>query len=454
MEAQVRVDELILLTIKRMGINGEGIGYYKRQAVFVPGTIPGEIVEAKITEVKDGYAYGEVTKFKKTSPFRVEPKCSYYGRCGGCQLQHIDYEEQLNQKRLLVEEAFNRYYDGDTSDIIINNTIGMEVPWYYRNKTQLPVRHDGEKVVTGMYAKDSNRLVFIDECLIESKLISNAMREILSFLTKANIDIYNPKFRQGSLRYIVLRGFEDSKEIQATFVLMHEDKRLTGILKDVLKIKNVVSVFYTINSDPKSIEIISSSVNLIAGKEKIDGKLGKLEFTISPDSFFQLNSKQTIKLYDEVKKVACLTGKEKIIDLYCGIGSIGLYLADSAASVYGVDNNKANILNAKEFAKDNGINNAQFYYGNILPNLEKFSNEGYKADVLVVDPPRRGMELQVLNYLQKSKIKKIIYVSCNPATLAKNINHLQRNYKVIYIQPVDMFPNTANVECVVCLERR
>lgn len=451
MEAQVRVDELILLTIKRMGINGEGIGYYKRQAIFVPNSIVGEIVEVKITEVRDGYAYGEVTKFKKVSPYRIEPKCPYYGRCGGCQLQHIDYEEQLNQKRLIVEEAFDRYFDGDSSNVIINNTIGMSEPWYYRNKTQLPVRHDGEKVVTGMYAKDSNRLVFIDECLIEEKLVSNTMHEILSFLTKANIDVYNPKFRQGSLRYIVLRGFADTKELQATFVLIKEDKRLINILKDIIKIKNIKSVFYTINSDPKSIEIISGKVNLICGEEKIKGKLGKLDFQISPNSFFQLNSKQTIKLYDTIKEVASLTGNENVIDLYCGIGSIGLYLADNAKKVYGVDNNSANIVNAKEFARINNIKNAEFYCGSILPNLEKFSKDGFKADVLIVDPPRRGIELQILNYLQKSKIKKIIYVSCNPSTLAKNLNHLQRNYEITFIQPFDMFPNTSNIECVCLL---
>jgi len=454
MEAQVRVDELILLTIKRMGINGEGIGYYKRQAIFVSNAIVGEVVEVKITEVRDGYAYGEITKFKKVSPNRIEPRCPYYGKCGGCQLQHIDYLEQLKQKKALVEEAFEKYYDGDLKDIVVRDTIGMEKPWHYRNKTQLPVRHDGEKVVTGMYAKDSNKMVFIDECLIESELISNAMKSILKYLTKANIDVYNPKFRQGTLRYIVLRGFEDTKEIQATFVLTKEDKRLEKILKDIIKIENIKSVLYTINSDPKSIEIISDKVILLAGNEKINGTLGKLEFKISPDSFFQLNSSQTIKLYDEVKKAGNFTGKEKVVDLYCGIGSIGLYLADSVEKIYGVDINKANIKNAKEFALNNGIDNAEFFCGNILPHLSKFESEGYKADVLIVDPPRRGMELQVLNYLQKSKIKKIIYVSCNPSTLAKNINHLQRNYKVSYIQPLDMFPNTANVETVVLLTKR
>ena len=455
MVAQVNVGDLILLSIKRIGINGEGIGYYKRQAVFVDGAIPGEEVEVEITDAKDGYAYGVITKFKKTSENRCEPKCPYYGKCGGCQLQHINYNEQLSLKREMVIEAFDRYFDGDKEDLVINETIGMDDPWKYRNKTQLPVRHDGEKVVCGIYAKNTNKLVYIDECLIEKELISKTMKGVLSFLTKANIDVYNPRFRQGSLRYVVLRGFEETNEVQATFVLLHEDKRLVKILESLPKaVKEIKSVFYTINNDPKSIEIISDKCILITGKEKINGKLGKLKFSISPDSFFQLNVEQTIKLYNEVKRVAKLKGTENLLDLYCGIGSIGLYLSKDAKKVYGVDNNKSNIKNAIEFAKENNIENAEFYCGDILKYFDKLSKENITIDILVVDPPRRGMELNILNFLQKSKIKKIIYVSCNPSTLAKNLNHLQKAYSIEFIQPLDMFPNTANVECVCVLTNR
>ena len=452
---QVNLGDLILLTIKRMGINGEGIGYYKRQAIFVDGALVGEEVEVEITSVKDGFAYGEITKFKKTSPNRTTPKCPYFGKCGGCQLQHIKYEEQLIQKQEIVKEAFDRYFDGDKNDILIYPTIGMDNPWCYRNKTQLPVRHDGEKVVCGMYAKGSNKLVYIDKCLIEEELISNTMKEVLAYLTKANIDVYNPRFRQGSLRYVVLRGFKETNEVQATFVLTKEDKRIINAIKDIGKhISQIKSVFYNINSDPKAVEIISGKCINVAGKEKIDGKLGHLKFSISPDSFFQLNLTQTIKLYDKVKEVANLSGNETLVDLYCGIGSIGLYLADCAKKVYGIDNNESNIKNAKEFAELNNISNAEFSCTNILKFLENQKKNGIIPDVLIVDPPRRGIELQILNFLQNSKIKKIIYVSCNPSTLAKNLNHLQKSYRIDSVQPLDMFPNTANIEVLTKLVRK
>ena len=453
MEQQVKIGDLILLTIKRMGINGEGIGYYRRQAIFVSDAIVGEEVEVEITDVRDGFAYGEITKFKKKSPNRITPKCPYYDKCGGCQLQHLEYQEQLVQKREIVKEAFDRYFDGDKQNILIYPTIGMDNPWKYRNKTQLPVRHDGEKVVCGMYAKGSNRLVYIDTCLIEEELISNTMKEVLAFLTKANVDIYNPRFRQGSLRYVVLRGFEETSEVQATFVLTNEDKRILNSLKELpKKVEAIKSVYYTINSDPKSIEIISGKCVLVCGKEKIKGKLGKLDFEISPNAFFQLNLTQTIKLYDKIKDVAKLTKDDVLVDLYCGIGSIGLYLADAVKKVYGIDNNEANIVDAREFAKINGITNAEFSNKSILTFLEDLKKKGTTPDVLIVDPPRKGMELSILNFLQKSKIKKIIYVSCNPSTLVKNLNHLQKAYNVDFVQPLDMFPNTSNIETVCLLK--
>ena len=448
------MENTLLLTIKRMGINGEGIGYYKRKAIFVPMAITGEIVEVKITEDLEKYAYGEVTKYKKMSEHRVKPRCEYYGRCGGCQMQHIDYNYQLEIKRDLVKEAFDKYFEGKFGNVEFRNTIGMENPWEYRNKTQLPTRHDGDKVVVGIYEKDSNRLVYIDKCLIENKLISSTMTNILDYLTKASINVYNPRFRQGNLKYIVLRGFEDTNEVQATFVLNEAEHRLINILKDVIKIDNVESVNYTINNDPKSVEIISGKVINIAGDDQIEGKLGHLNFKISPQSFFQLNSEQTTKLYDEIVKAINPQGTEKVLDLFCGIGSIGLYLSKSVKEVRGIDINKENILNAKIFAKDNNIDNSIFYCDKILTKLHEFEKEGFTPDVVIVDLPRKGLELQLINYFQKSNIKKIIYVSCNPSTLAKNINHLSNYYKINYIQPLDMFPQTSNVECVVCLERK
>lgn len=454
MNNQLKINDIILLTIKRIGINGEGIGYYKLLAIFVEGALVNEVVEIKIADVKEKYAYGEIIRIKEKSPYRVEPRSVDLMKCGGVTLQHMAYEEQLRQKRNMVIESFERYYNGDLSKITFYDTMGMDYPWEYRNKTQLPVRHDGEKVVVGMYEHKTNRLLYIDDFIIENKLIQKALKEILEYLTKANIDVYNPRFRQGNLRYIVIRGFEETNEVQVTFVLMKEEPRLINILRKVIKFDNIKSVNYSINNDPKSIEIINNKVINLEGVEKIKGKLGKLDFLISPDAFFQLNTKQAITLYEQVIKSAYIKGYEKVLDLYCGIGSIGLYLAEHVEEVRGIDNSRENIENAKEFAALNNIKNASFYYGEILPHLHQFEKEGFIPDILVVDPPRRGMELNLLNYLQKAKIRKIIYVSCNPATLAKNINHLQKSYDLKFVTPIDMFPNTPHVEAIVLLERR
>ncbi|MBO4667308.1 MAG: 23S rRNA (uracil(1939)-C(5))-methyltransferase RlmD [Bacilli bacterium] len=454
-ESRLQVNQKVLLTIKRMGINGEGIAYYKKKAVFIPNALTGEVVEVIITKVLDTYAYGEITMIKKKSSDRIEPKCPYYGKCGGCQLEHASYPFQLDYKKEIVMETFERFYEGKLDKVEIRNTLGMDNPWNYRNKSQLPTRHDGEKVVVGMYEHDSNRLVYIDKCLIEEEGVQDIREKILDYLTKASINIYNPRFHQGNLRYIVIRGFKETNSYQVTFVIIKEEERLLKILKDVIKLDDrIKSVNYSVNSDPKSIEILGPKVTLINGKEKIDGYLGDLKFSISPSAFFQLNTKQTKVIYDEVVKAISPTGSEKVLDLYCGIGSIGLYLSKLVKEVRGIDINKEGIEDAKEFAKINNINNAFFYSGNILKILDKFKEEKYEFDVVVVDPPRKGVELQLLNYLKKSKIKKIVYVSCNPATLVKNLNHLQKDYNVKYVQPIDVFSQTSNIEAVVCLTKK
>lgn len=447
---KLKENELILLTIKRLGINGEGIGFYKRQVVFVNNALPGEIVEVKIIESNDKYVKGEITKFKKTSPNRTSAKCPYFGKCGGCQLQHLSYSSQLVEKKNIVMEAFDRYYDGNLEKIKFLDTIAMDYPWAYRNKSSLPTRHDGENVVVGMYAINSNKLVYINDCPIENEKINETRKVILDILDKEKVDIYNPKDHSGALRYLVIRAFPNSDDVQVCFVLTKEDKKLINVLKKL----PVKSANYSINSDLKEINIFGNDVVNVSGEKMINGILGDLKFKISPQAFFQLNTVQTVKLYDKIKEACQLTGKEKVLDCYCGIGSIGMYLADKALEIRGIDTNGEGIENAREFALINKVNNAKFYKGDILPHLHQFEKTGFVPDVLVVDPPRRGLELNIINYLQNSKIKKIVYVSCNPATLAKNINHLQKNYSVKYVQPIDMFPHTANVEAVCLLERR
>lgn len=448
---QVKLNEKILLTIKKIGINGEGVGYYKRQAIFVDGALPQEEVEVEIVDAKENYAYGEILRFKTKSPYRIEPKCPYYGKCGGCQLQHLSYEKTLEEKANIIIDSFNRYCDEEIEDVMFYPTIGMENPWEYRNKSNLPVRHDGERVVSGLYHKNTNKLVYIDKCLIESKDVRNIVDKVLKVLTDERVDVYNPKYKTGQLRYVIVRSFSDTQESQVTLVVRKLDVKLEKAMKKIAQIDNVKSVYYTINSDLKSVEIFGDETVCYAGNKEIKGKLGDLNFLISPKAFFQLNEKQTKVLYDEIKRAAQLTGKEKVLDCYCGIGSIGMYLAKDALEVRGIDINKEGIENAKKFARINKIDNAKFYYGNILPHFNDFLKEGFVPDVLICDPPRKGMDLNFINFLKKTKIKKIIYVSCNPSTLAKNINHLKKEYRLESIQPVDMFPWTSNVEAIATL---
>ena len=455
MENILVVDQLILLTIKKMGINGEGIGYYKRLAVFVDNAMPDEVVEVKITKVFNKYAYGIVNKYKVYSKERIKPECPYYGKCGGCSISHMSYQEQLRQKNSVVLGAFERYFNGKKlNDKIFLPIIGSMNEFHYRNKSSLPVRHDGNKAVVGMYAANTNMLVYTDECLIENKIVSDTIKGVLDIITKANIDIYNPKFRQGSLKYLVVRGFMNTLEAQVTYVLNNRDDKVVQTLNKVLELPYVKSVNFTINNDPKAIEIITNEVVHYKGTEKIHGKLGHLDFYISPTAFFQLNMDQTVVLYDKIKEIGKFNKKETMVDTYCGIGSIGLYLANTFKEIRGVDINIEAIEDAREVAKINNIDNASFYVGDVLTRLHDFENEGFIPDVLVIDPPRRGLDLNMINFLKKSKINKIVYVSCNPSTLVKNINHLQNNYSIRTIQPIDMFPQTSSVETIVLLVRK
>lgn len=455
MENILVVDQLILLTIKKMGINGEGIGYYKRLAVFVDNAMPDEVVEVKITKVFNKYAYGIVNKYKVYSKERIKPECPYYGKCGGCSISHMSYQEQLRQKNSVVLGAFERYFNGKKlNDKIFLPIIGSMNEFHYRNKSSLPVRHDGNKAVVGMYAANTNMLVYTDECLIENKIVSDTIKGVLDIITKANIDIYNPKFRQGSLKYLVVRGFMNTLEAQVTYVLNNRDDKVIQTLNKVLELPYVKSVNFTINNDPKAIEIITNEVVHYKGNEKIHGKLGHLDFYISPTAFFQLNMDQTVVLYDKIKEIGKFNKKETMVDTYCGIGSIGLYLANTFKEIRGVDINIEAIEDAREVAKINNIDNASFYVGDVLTRLHDFENEGFIPDVLVIDPPRRGLDLNMINFLKKSKINKIVYVSCNPSTLVKNINHLQNNYSIRTIQPIDMFPQTSSVETIVLLVRK
>jgi 23S rRNA (uracil1939-C5)-methyltransferase len=437
------------LTIKRLGINGEGVGHYKRQVVFVPGALPGEEVVVEATKIHPKYAEGKVKKIRKQSPFRVKPPCPIYEECGGCQLQHLAYEQQLKEKRDIVIQAMERHTKLHVNKLDIRSTIGMEDPWSYRNKSQFQVGQlKNGKVIAGLYGQDSHRLVPIQNCMVQHPLTNKVSEEVKQILEDFQVPIYDERKRKGIVRTIVTRAGFRSGEVQVVLITTQKEvPRKKLIMAEIQKrLPEVKSLVQNINGNKTSLIFGEKTLHL-SGEEVIQETLGDLSFELSARAFFQLNPVQTVKLYDEVKKAAGLTGQEKIADAYCGVGTIGMWLASGASEVRGMDTIEAAIIDAQENAKRHGIDNATYVTGTAEHWLPKWVEEGWKPDVVVVDPPRTGCDQKLLNAIKKVKPKKFVYVSCNPSTLAKDIEYLAKDYKVEYIQPVDMFPHTAHVEC-------
>lgn len=451
-ESKLQMGQSFPVTIKRLGINGEGVGYFKRQVVFIPGALPGEEVVAEVTAIKRGYAEAKVKRIRKQSPQRVAPPCPVYEQCGGCQLQHISYEGQLEQKRDIVVQAFERYTKQIADKLDIRPTIGMEDPWHYRNKSQLQVGIDNRRVIAGLYGLNSHELVDISDCMIQHKATNEVTQKVKRILEKLDISIYNEKKHNGIVRTIVTRIAVRTGEIQLVLVTARENfPRKDQFVKQVqTALPQVKSIMQNINGERTSI-IFGDETFRLGGKEVIQEALGDLKFELSARAFFQLNPTQTVKLYDEVKQAAKLTGKEKVVDAYCGVGTIGLWLANEAAEVRGMDIIEEAIEDAKKNARQHGFLNTMYVTGKAEQVLPKWVKEGWKPDVIVVDPPRTGCDDMLLNTILKVKPKRVVYVSCNPSTLAKDVAKLLKDYEVSYVQPVDMFPHTAHVECVASL---
>lgn len=449
----IKVGQEFLITIKRLGINGEGVGYYKRQVVFVPNALPGEEVAVQVTKVHKKYCEAKITRMRKRSPHRVTAKCSVHDRCGGCQLQHLSYEAQLEEKREMLAQALYRYSDFTPDNVEIFETIGMESPEYYRNKCQFQVGYGSEgNMIAGLYNANSHQLVDINRCGVQHESTNKVTRIVKEILAKNEIPAYDEKRKSGIVKTIVTRVSFATGEVQVTFVTISDKfpkKRL--VLEEMNeRLPEVVSIFQNVNSEPTSIVFGERTVH-IWGKETILEKLGDLSFELSARTFFQLNPIQTVKLYDEVKKAAGLTGKEKLVDAYCGVGTIGLWLADEAAEVRGMDIIPESIEDAKKNAERNGKKNTHYEVGKAEDLLHIWAKKGFKPDVVVVDPPRTGLDYKLMDSLLKIQPKKIVYVSCNPSTLAKDLDYLSESYWPEKIQPLDMFPQTSHVECVTVL---
>ncbi len=443
----------ILLTIKKIGINGEGIGYYKRKAVFVPGAIIGDVVNCKVVNEKHNYIEAEIAGFKEKSEDRERPLCYYYRNCGGCQLMHVKYEKQLEYKRDILIESLERYLSTKET-YNVDECLGYDNPYFYRNKSSLPVRYDGTNTKVGIYQHKTNKLIHIDKCVVQHKSINRINTEICKLTDEHNIYAFNPKDNKGLIRYIVLRSSVKEDKVLATIVCTRKSKVLDEYLKDISNIKGISGVYLCINSDFHTHEILTDDITLIHGKKVIQEQVNDLVFNLRPRSFFQLNTLQNKAMIDHVKSNLSKTKNEVLLDAYCGVGSIGLSLAKEFKKIIGIDNNKEAIMDAKENADINKITNAEFYTDKVERLYPKLLEKGTKIDTLIVDPPRVGLDSSFIDVLLKNKVDNLIYISCNPATLAKNLNLLKQSYKIKKITPLDMFSHTSLVESITILVKR
>ncbi|MBQ7476099.1 MAG: 23S rRNA (uracil(1939)-C(5))-methyltransferase RlmD [Selenomonadaceae bacterium] len=440
----------INLKITGLGTNGEGVGRHEGLTIFIEGALPNEEVAAEIIQSKKNYAVATLKKILRASDDRVKPFCPIYEECGGCQLQHLSYDAQLKWKRRQVVDAVKHI--GKLDGIKIFDTLGMENSLRYRNKMQFPVAKNKSNLIIGCYARGSHKIVDTNACLIQREGMDEVLIAVKKILQRFNISAYDEDTHRGILRHVMSRiglGGEIMIVLVTATKNLPAEKNIVKAIRHELP--QVVSVQQNIQTYHNNV-ILGRETKILYGKPTIKDKLGKLTFNISARSFFQVNTAQAEVLYNVALDFASLTGKEIVIDAYCGIGTITLFLAKSARKVYGIEIVPTAIDDAKKNARENKIHNAEFFAGDAVQIIPRLYREGVHADVVIVDPPRAGCDKKVLETFAAMNPSKIIYVSCNPATLARDLAILfELGYTTKKIQPVDMFPYSSHVESVSLL---
>ncbi|MDX8046821.1 23S rRNA (uracil(1939)-C(5))-methyltransferase RlmD [Gracilibacillus sp. S3-1-1] len=449
----VQKNQTIELTFEDITHEGDGVGKIDGYPLFVPYGLPGEKAEVKVVKVKKNFGFGRLIKVTEESEHRVTPPCDVFYQCGGCQLQHMSYEMQMDMKRNQVQNALKKI--GHIDQVPVHPTIGMDDPWRYRNKVQIPVQSKDGKLITGFYRKRSHEIIDdMDHCIITDEVNDRMVEAVRANADRLGIPAYDEKNHRGILRHIMVRSGQATNQTMIVLVTRKEKVHgLDQLIKEITEANpHVKSIVQNINPDRTNV-ILGKKTKVLWGEKYIYDLIGDIKFAISAKSFYQVNPPQTKKLYDKALEYANLSGNETVIDAYCGIGTISLFLAQKAKKVYGVEVVPEAISDAKENAKLNNIDNTEFFVGQAEKVMPWWQAQGLDPDVIVVDPPRKGCDEALLQAMLEMKPKRIVYVSCNPSTLARDLRVLEDGgYETKEVQPVDMFPQTNHIEAVVRLE--
>lgn len=445
-------NDVLSLTIEAVGSEGEGIarredGY----TLFVPGTVPGDRIKALVLKENKSYGYAKLLSVEEPSPHRTESRCGVFGKCGGCTMLTTDYAFQLETKARRVKDALERL--GGIENPPVKPCVGSEPCFAYRNKAQYPVAERDGRLTVGFYAPNSHRVVPSDGCVLQNPLITRIVSFAAEQADKLGIRVYNEESGKGCLRHIYVRTGAD--EALVVLVAAHENKHFVALAEKIVEgFPQVVGVVLNLNPDRTNL-ILGPKQKILLGRDYMIDKIGHVTYKVHYRSFYQVNPYTTKLLYDEVARACGLAGTETVFDLYCGAGTIGLYLADKAKKVIGVEIVPEAVENARENAKINGITNAEFHCGKAEKVCPELIKAGERADVVVLDPPRKGCEVSLLHAAAGMRPEKIVYVSCNPSTLARDCKILaELGYGLASATPFDQFPHTAHVECVGLMTRR